>query len=280
MDFFQHEPLLRFGCFAGVLFLMTVWEHRAPRRSPEGRRLSRWACNLGLIAIDTVLVRLLLPLGAVGMALVAERQSWGVFNNVAVPSWLAVVLSVVVLDLTIYLQHVLFHAVPALWRLHLVHHSDLEFDASTGVRFHPIEMLLSMGIKLSAVVLLGAPALAVLLFEVILNVSSLFNHGNVRLPSRLDRVLRWLVVTPDMHRVHHSIHGAEQNSNFGFNLSWWDRLLGTYRAQPAEGHAGMTIGLEELRKRGRVERLERLLTLPFETRIVAEESWRESRRAF
>jgi sterol desaturase/sphingolipid hydroxylase (fatty acid hydroxylase superfamily) len=198
----------------------------------------------------------------VGVALGAEEHGWGLFNNVAVPAWLAVVLAVVALDLIIYLQHVMFHAVPLLWRLHMVHHADLDFDVSTGLRFHTIEILLSMGIKAAAVVLLGAPALGVLIFEVLLNATSMFSHGNVRLPAWLDRVLRLLVVTPDMHRVHHSVDPRETNSNFGFNLPWWDFLLGTYRAQPEAGHEGVTIGLEQFRDE-RVEQLPWMLLLPF-----------------
>ena len=194
-------------------------------------------------------------------ALVAEAQGWGLFNALAAPWWVALVGSVIVLDLAIYLQHVLFHAVPALWRLHRVHHADLEFDVTTGLRFHPVEILLSMGIKLAVVVALGPPAVAVLIFEVVLNATAMFNHGNVRLPAYVDRVARWVVVTPDMHRVHHSVRPDETNSNFGFNLPWWDRLLGTYRAQPADGHEGMTIGIEQFRQ-ARELWLDRMLIQP------------------
>jgi sterol desaturase/sphingolipid hydroxylase (fatty acid hydroxylase superfamily) len=256
------ESILRLGCFAAVLLLMALWEALAPRRRPTQSRPLRWFSNLGLVALDTLAVRFLVPLGAVGVALLAAERGWGLLNNVPLPAWLCVALAVVALDFVIYLQHVLFHAVPALWRLHMVHHADLDFDASTGVRFHPIEILLSMGIKMAAVVVLGAPALAVVVFEVLLNATSVFNHGNVRMPARLDRVLRLFVVTPEMHRVHHSAHARETNSNFGFNLPWWDFLLGTYRAQPAEGHEGMTIGLEQFRDE-RVERLHWMLLLPF-----------------
>ena len=188
-----------------------------------------------------------MPTTAVGLALVAEARGWGLVHALGLPMWASVPLAVVALDLAIYLQHVLFHAVPALWRLHRVHHADLEIDVTTGARFHPIEILLSMGIKLGVVAALGAPAVAVLLFEVLLNATSMFNHSNVRMPLRLDRVLRWVVVTPDMHRVHHSIAARETNSNFGFNLPWWDRLFGTYRDQPAAGHEAMTIGIEQFR---------------------------------
>ncbi|MBI1913676.1 MAG: sterol desaturase family protein [Planctomycetes bacterium] len=241
---------------------MALWEVLAPRRRLTVSRPLRLSGNLGLVALDTLAVHFLIPLGAVGMALVAQERGWGLFNNVRWPDWLVGGLSVVALDLAIYLQHVLFHAVPLLWRLHMVHHADLDFDTTTGVRFHPVEILLSMGIKMGTVLLLGPPALAVLLFEVLLNGTSLFNHGNVRLPAWLDRVLRLVVVTPEMHRVHHSVLPRETNSNFGFNLPWWDYFFGTYRAQPAAGHEDMTIGLEQFRDE-RVERLDQMLLLPF-----------------
>ena len=261
MDILSHEPLIRLAFFAGVLALMALWEALAPRRwLTVGRR--RWFGNLALVALDTLAVRFLVPLGAVGVALLGREHGWGLLNNVALPEWLAVLLAVVVLDLVIYLQHVLFHAVPALWRLHMVHHADLDFDTTTGVRFHPFEILLSAGIKMAAVLAIGAPALGVLLFEVLLNATSLFNHGNVRLPAWLDRLLRLVVVTPEMHRVHHSIVARETNSNFGFSLPWWDYLLGTYRSQPAAGHEDMTIGLKQFRDE-RVERLGTMLLLPF-----------------
>ena len=196
------------------------------------------------------------------LALVAEARGFGLLNVIRLPDWLALLVSVLVLDLAIYLQHVLFHAVPALWRLHRMHHADLEFDVTTGLRFHPIEIALSMLIKFAVVAAIGAPALSVLVFEVLLNATSMFNHANMRIPTWIDRVLRWLVVTPDMHRVHHSIVARETNSNFGFNLPWWDRLFGTYRDQPAAGHRDMTIGIEQFREPGE-QRLDRMLTQPF-----------------
>jgi sterol desaturase/sphingolipid hydroxylase (fatty acid hydroxylase superfamily) len=196
------------------------------------------------------------------MALAADENGWGLFNGLALPLWLAVALSVIIMDFAIYLQHVLIHAVPALWRLHRMHHADLDFDVTTGARFHPLEIILSMGLKLMVVGALGAPAAAVLIFEVILNATSMFNHSNVGLPARLDRAVRLIVVTPDMHRVHHSVIPAETNSNFGFSLPWWDHLFGTYKAQPEAGHAGMTIGIEQFRD-GRDLRLDRMLIQPF-----------------
>ena len=257
-----YEPHIRLGAFAAVFALMALWEMIEPRRRQAIGRAWRWPNNLGVVLANTLLLRLVFPTTAVGVALLAETQGWGLLNVLAVPAWAAVVGAVAVLDLAIYLQHVLFHAVPALWRLHRMHHADLEFDVTTGARFHPIEILFSMGIKLGVVAALGAPAVAVLIFEVLLNATSMFNHGNVRLPQRIDRVLRWIVVTPDMHRVHHSVVQRETNSNFGFNLPWWDRLFGTYRAQPAAGHEGMTIGIEQFRD-PRELRLDRMLLQPF-----------------
>jgi sterol desaturase/sphingolipid hydroxylase (fatty acid hydroxylase superfamily) len=263
VDVLRYEPVIRLGCFGGILLVMALWEALAPRRGHTVSRPVRWASNLGLTALNTLAVRFLVPLGAVGTALYAQERGWGVLNNVRLPDGLSVLLAVVALDLIIYLQHVMFHAVPLLWRLHLVHHADLDFDATTGVRFHTVEILLSMGLKMGAVVLLGAPAVAVVAFEVLLNATSVFSHGNVRLPAWLDRLLRWVVVTPEMHRVHHSALPQETNSNFGFNLPWWDFLFGTYRAQPVEGHEGMTVGLSHLRDERRADRLHWMLLLPF-----------------
>jgi sterol desaturase/sphingolipid hydroxylase (fatty acid hydroxylase superfamily) len=257
-----HEPLVRLVAFAGIFAAMAGWEILAPRREQTLARGMRWPGNIGVVVLDTALVRIAFPTTAVGLALLAEARGWGLFNALALPIWASVPLAVIALDLAIYLQHVLFHAVPALWRLHRMHHADLELDVTTGARFHPIEILLSMGIKLGVIAALGTPAIGVLLFEVLLNATSMFNHSNVRMPVRLDRVLRWIVVTPDMHRVHHSILARETNSNFGFNLPWWDRLFGTYRDQPAAGQLGMTIGIEQFRDFSEL-RLDRMVTQPF-----------------
>ncbi len=257
-----YEPAIRLSFFLGIFSLMVVWEVAMPRRARALTRRVRWPSNLGIVAFNTVLLRLVVPTTAVGLALLSQEQSWGLFNNLAIPFWLSIGLSVLLLDLAIYLQHVMFHAVPALWRLHRMHHADLDFDVTTGARFHPIEIVLSMGIKLAVIVVLGAPAIAVLIFEVALNATSMFNHGNVRIAPRVDGLLRLLVVTPDMHRVHHSVLPDETNSNFGFNLPWWDRLLGTYRAQPVAGHDGMTIGIEQFRT-SRDQWLDRMLAQPF-----------------
>jgi sterol desaturase/sphingolipid hydroxylase (fatty acid hydroxylase superfamily) len=241
------EPEIRLTAFLGVLAAMALWEIAAPRRRRDFPRVIRWTNNLALVIVDTVILRLTFPILAVGLAVMAEDRGWGLFNNLDIPVWGAALVSMLLLDLAIYLQHVMFHAVPALWRLHRMHHADLDFDATTGLRFHPVEIVISMAIKLAVVAALGPPAFAVLLFEVILNATALFNHGNINLPVSIDRWLRWAVVTPDMHRVHHSMDPRETNSNYGFNLPWWDRLLGTYVAQPAKGHTGMGIGIEQFR---------------------------------
>jgi len=258
----EHEPIIRLACFLGVLVSMAMWEFVAPRRRLSINKVLRWFSNIGLTVVNTLAVRLAFALGAVGIALVAEQRQWGLFNNISLPAWLAIILSVLALDLAIYLQHVMFHAVPLFWRLHMVHHADLDFDVTTGLRFHTIEILLSMGIKAAAIILLGAPPAAVLIFEVLLNATTMFNHSNIWMPAGLDRALRLVVVTPDMHRVHHSVIPGETNSNFGFNLPWWDFLLGTYRSQPSQGHEGMEIGLRQFRERY-VEWLPWMLLLPF-----------------
>lgn len=222
----------------------------------------RWPNNLGVTILDALLVRIVLPTSAVGFGVLAESRGWGLFNLLSFPAWLEVTLAVVLLDLAIYGQHVLFHYVPALWRFHRMHHADLDVDVSTGARFHPLEVLLSFVLKFAAVAGLGASPLSVLIFEILLNATSLFNHSNLRLPPRIDRTLRYLVVTPDMHRIHHSVVNRETNSNFGFNLPWWDRLFRTYRPQPGAGHEGMTVGLDRFRD-ARELRLDRMLTQPF-----------------
>ena len=257
-----NELLIRLAAFAGIFAVMAAWEILAPRRDQKLGRRTRWSGNIGIVILDAVLVRLVFLITAVGLALVAEARGWGLFYVLDLPTWVSVPLAVMALDLAVYLQHVLFHAVPTLWRLHRMHHADLELDVTTGTRFHPIEIILSMGIKLGAVAAMGVPAVAVLAFEVLLNATSIFNHSNVRIPAWVDRGLRWIVVTPDMHRVHHSILAPETNSNFGFNLPWWDRLFGTYRDQPSAGHLGMTIGIEQFREPAE-QRLGCMLTQPF-----------------
>lgn len=256
------ETVIRLAFFFGVLALVAAWEAVAPRRRRELGRAVRWANNLAIVAIDAALVRLLFPVTAVTLGFLGEERGWGLLNALHLPPGVAVPLAVLGLDLAIYLQHVLFHAVPALWHLHRMHHADLDVDVTTGTRFHPIEILLSMAVKLATIAALGAPAMAVLAFEILLNATSMFNHGNIRLPKGLERALRWMIVTPDMHRVHHSVVPEETNSNFGFSMPWWDRLFGTYRAEPKAGHEAMTVGIAQFRT-PREQWLDRLLTQPF-----------------
>jgi sterol desaturase/sphingolipid hydroxylase (fatty acid hydroxylase superfamily) len=256
------EATFRLLLFAAVLLAVALWEKAAPRRQLLAGRKQRWPTNLSLVAVNTIAVRLLLPVLPVGLAVMVEYRGAGLLQTLTMPFWLKVALALLLLDLIIYLQHVLFHYLPPLWRLHRVHHTDLEIDVTTGNRFHPLEIVISMLLKLAAVALLGAPPLAVFIFEAVLNAAAQFNHGNVSIPLQLDRWLRLLVVTPDMHRVHHSIIPRETNSNFGFNIPLWDRLFGTYRPQPELGHAGMTIGLKEYRDPAQLT-LPRLLIQPF-----------------
>jgi sterol desaturase/sphingolipid hydroxylase (fatty acid hydroxylase superfamily) len=259
-----HEPALRLAAFAAVLAAMALWEVLAPRRPRTLSRGRRWPANLALVALNTLAVRLLFPAAALGVALSAQAHGWGLLNQYAVPAWAALAAGLVLLDLAIYLQHVVFHAVPALWRLHRVHHADLDMDVTTGARFHPLEIALSMLVKFAAIAALGVPPAAVVAFEVLLNATSMFNHANVRIAPALEPALRWLLVTPDMHRVHHSTERDETNSNFGFNLSVWDRLFGTYRAQPRAGHQAMSIGVPELRDAAQCSSLAGMLALPFQ----------------
>jgi len=258
----SNEPVIRLGFFAGIFGLMAIWEVLSARRELTTGKGRRWVGNLSLVLVDTLIVRLLFPTAAVGTALIVADLGWGVLNVVSVPYWAALLISVAVLDLAIYLQHVMFHALPALWRLHMVHHADVDLDVTSGARFHPIEILISMVYKLAVISVLGPPVLGVLIFEVVLNALAMFNHANVRMPLVLDRVLRWIIVTPDMHRVHHSVDSWEHNRNFGFNLSCWDRVLGTYRDQPAKGHQEMIIGLKSFRNRT-WQALPRILAMPF-----------------
>jgi sterol desaturase/sphingolipid hydroxylase (fatty acid hydroxylase superfamily) len=253
---------IRLIAFVGVFVTLATFEILAPRRKLLTSKAQRWSANLTLIALNPLSVLLIFPILPIGLALLASEQNWGLLNQWDMPYWFDVVIGVVVLDLVVYTQHVLHHAIPMLWRLHMVHHADLDFDMTTGLRFHPIEIIVSMVIKLSAVAVLGAPPLAVLIFEVALNSTAMFNHANIRVPKQIDRILRLLVVTPDMHRVHHSVIIRETNSNYGFNLPWWDRLLGTYKAQPSKGHEDMVIGLSQFRDQKKLT-LPWLLILPF-----------------
>ncbi len=259
----NHEITIRLSFFFGVFIIMAIWEMVAPRRQLIVPKLLRWSNNLALVVLNSVLLRLLFPAAAVGMAFFASEQGWGIFNYYSVPLPVAVIASVIIMDGMIYLQHVMVHAVPTLWRLHRVHHADPDIDVTTGARFHPLEIILSMLIKFSVIIVLGPPVIAVIIFEVLLNATAMFNHSNVRLNLTLDKYLRLFVVTPDMHRVHHSVEPDETNSNFGFNLPWWDRLFGTYREQPRAGHNKMTIGIHQFNQPSEVTWLHKMLVLPF-----------------
>ncbi|MCF8143397.1 MAG: sterol desaturase family protein [Deltaproteobacteria bacterium] len=257
-----NEAGLRIAFFVGIFLAVALVERVVPRRVLTTSKKTRWFGNIGIVFINTFLLRLLVPAGAVGVSVWIGHQGWGIFNYIRWPFWLEVALTVVILDFIIYMQHVMFHAVPVLWRLHMMHHADLDYDLTTGTRFHPLEIIISLGIKAVAITVLGAPPVGVIVFEILLNGTAMFNHGNFFIPLGIDRVLRLLVVTPDMHRVHHSVFPNETNTNFGFNLPWWDRLCGTYRSQPRKGHEQMTIGLNQFRDPSRLT-LPWLLALPF-----------------
>ncbi len=263
----EHELPIRLGFFFGIFAIMATWELLAPKRRLTVSKTLRWTSNIGLVFLNSFVLRLLFPAAAVGVAVVTNEQGWGLINYYQIPFVVAVFISVIVMDFVIWVQHVMFHAIPLLWRLHRVHHADLDYDVTTGARFHTIEIILSMLIKFATIVLLGPPVVAVVIFEVLLNATAMFNHANVGLPPALDRALRWVLVTPDMHRVHHSVEDDEANSNFGFSLTWWDRIFGTYRDQPRAGHEDMTIGIHRYRDPKLVDRLPGMLALPFIGRI-------------
>ncbi len=263
----EHEKTIRFSFFIGTLIIMALWEVIAPKRALTVSKVLRWTNNLGLVFLNTLVLRLLFPAAAVGIAAFATQHGWGLLNYYSIPLGLSVILSIIAMDFIIYLQHVLVHAVPALWRLHRVHHADLDYDVTTGTRFHPIEIILSMLIKFATIIVLGPPVVAVIIFEIVLNVMAMFNHGNVGLPKALDTLLRWFIVTPDMHRIHHSIEDDETNSNFGFNLSCWDRLLGTYREQPRGGHLAMKIGIHNFTDVKQTNWITGMLVMPFTGKI-------------
>ena len=256
------EAVTRLAAFALVFGVLALWEVFSPRRPLVAGRKGRWPSNLGILVVDVLAVRVLIPTAAVGAALFAAGNGWGLLRLAELRLSVASILGFLALDLAIYAQHVVFHYVPWLWRLHRMHHADLDIDVTTGLRFHPFEILISLGIKIATVLAFGIPPVAVFVFEVVLNATSLFNHSNVAMSPRVDRIVRLLLVTPDMHRVHHSVIRRETDSNFGFNLPWWDRLFGTYRAEPEAGHTGMTLGLPNFRD-PRELRLDRLLTQPF-----------------
>lgn len=257
-----HPETMRLVTFVALFVVLAVAEALWPRRVLTVSKLRRWSANLAIVGLDTVAARLVLPLAPFALAVHAQAEGWGLFPFVRISGPLEIVTSLLLLDLLIYWQHRFFHRIPLFWRIHRMHHIDLDLDVSSGTRFHPIEIILSLVVKLAAVVLLGVSPLAILLFEILLNATSMFSHANLRLPLAVDRWLRLLLVTPDMHRVHHSVIVRETDSNFGFNLPWWDRLFGTYTAQPRDGHDGMRIGLKEWRHQGEVGLLY-LLRVPF-----------------
>ncbi len=258
----NNEIVIRIACFLGIFALIAIWELITPRRVLTTSKTKRWFGNLGIVGLNSLAAQLVMPIMPVAMALVVQKNGWGLLNTLNISFPLTVIAGVIILDVAIYIQHVMFHALPILWRFHMMHHADLDYDLTTGLRFHPIEIILSVCIKLAVVAAFGTPALAVIIFEILLNATATFNHGNIYIPGPIDRVLRLFVVTPDMHRVHHSVTIRETNCNFGFNLPWWDRLFGTYRPQPAAGHEGMTIGLSQFRDSGRLT-LPWMLALPF-----------------
>jgi sterol desaturase/sphingolipid hydroxylase (fatty acid hydroxylase superfamily) len=261
-NFISPETLVRLGFFASIFFVVALSEKIVPRRILLKSKKKRWISNLGMQIIDVVVLRLIFPLFPVGVAVICAQRGWGLLNYYQITPPLAVIIGVLALDLVIYLQHLMFHFVPIFWRVHMVHHTDQDIDVTTALRFHPLEIILSLLIKFAAVAVIGAPPLSVLIFEIMLNGASMFNHGNVRIPISFDRIIRMVLVTPDMHRVHHSVVVRETNSNYGFSFSWWDRLFGTYKTQPQEGHDKMKIGLNGYHD-DRSLKLSALLTMPF-----------------
>nr|WP_302469811.1 sterol desaturase family protein [Vibrio antiquarius] len=259
---FQDPSWIRLGFFLGVLLLCALWENKLPRKTLTASRGFRWVNNLSLVAVNSLIVTLVMPIAAFQAAIIAQEQQWGLFNLLSLPAWLNVLLAVILLDFVIYVQHVVFHYVKPLWKLHRMHHADLDIDVTTGARFHPIEIIISMGVKIATVFILGVSPIAIVVFEIVLNASAMFNHSNAKLALSADQKLRNVIVTPDMHRVHHSVIAKETNSNFGFFLSVWDRLFGTYRAQPELGHDDVLIGIPEIRNEAE-QRLDKLLMQPF-----------------
>lgn len=264
--FFENESYIRLGAFLGIFALLTIWEISTPKRELLELRRFRWFSNIGLIVISSVLIRFILPTAAVGVALHVEQDNLGFLNHYDLPFLLQFVLAFVLMDLAIYFQHVMFHALPLFWRFHRVHHSDLDCDITTGLRFHPFEIVISIVFKFLVIISVGVPVIAVVIFEIILNAASMFTHSNIKIPATFESIVRWFIVTPDMHRIHHSIKENETNSNFGFFISLWDRMLGTYTSEPEYGHANMQIGLKNFRE-PKWQNLRWLIYLPFVTDV-------------
>lgn len=265
--FFQYENYIRLGSFSGLFALLTIWEIASPKRALLDVRRFRWFSNIGLVVISSMLIRFILPTAAVGIALNVEQNQVGFLNHINAPAAVRFIFAFILMDLAIYFQHVIFHALPLFWRFHRVHHTDLDCDVTTGLRFHPFEMLISILFKFLVIISIGAPVLAVVIFEIILNAASMFTHSNIKIPAALEPVVRWFIVTPDMHRIHHSIKENETNSNFGFFISVWDRLLGTYIRDPEGGHENMQIGVEGFRE-PKWQNLRWLIYLPFVSKIT------------
>ena len=262
------ESTLRYYALIGAFGLIAVWEALAPRRVPVPAVRGRWAVNIALTVLLSVVIAVVFPVLSVGTALVAQRHGWGLFNQVDTPFLVECLLAFLALDFARYAMHMALHRIGPLWRLHRVHHSDVDYDSTTSLRFHPLEAVVTVGAQLAAVVALGAPVVAVLAYEMASVLITFFSHGNVRIPERLDRALRWFVVTPDLHRVHHSAIVDESNANFSSVLPWWDHALRTYRAQPALGHEAMEIGLADVRD-ARARSFRWLIAAPFAMRSAA-----------
>lgn len=263
---FKYESYIRLISFFGLFALLTLWEISSPKRELLQLRQFRWFSNIGLIVISSVLVRFIVPTAAVGVAFHVEENNLGFLNYYDLPFVIHFLLAFILMDLSIYFQHVMFHSLPLFWRFHRVHHSDLDCDVTTGLRFHPFEMLISIIFKFLVILSIGAPVITVVIFEIILNAASMFTHSNIKMPHTIERIFRWFFVTPDMHRIHHSIHENETNSNFGFFISWWDRLFDTYISQPKDGHEKMELGLSFFRE-PKWQNLRWLIYLPFVAKI-------------
>ncbi len=264
--FFEYESVIRLGSFIAIFALLSIWEIASPRRKLLKLRGFRWFSNFSLVVISSVLVRFIFPTAAVGVALIVEQNQLGLLYYFELPVLTHFIIAFILMDLSLYIQHVIFHALPLFWRFHRVHHSDLDCDITTGLRFHPFEIVLSILIKFIAIAAFGIPVLAVVIFEVILNAASMFSHSNIKIPAVIEPMIRWFIVTPDMHRIHHSINENETNSNFGFFISAWDRVFGTYIKEPEEGHANMQIGLSSFRE-PKWQDIRWLIYLPFVSKI-------------
>ena len=256
------ESSIRLAIFLGMFLLLAIAEVLFPRRKPAYSKPKRWLSNLGISALNTLVVRISFPIAGVAAAMLAQERQWGLLNQLPLAAWLNILVFLLLFDLAIYWQHRLFHVVPWLWRFHRMHHTDVDYDLTTGSRFHPCSILISAAIKIALVIVLGASAAAILTAEVVLNVTAMFNHSNLKLPQSMDHKLRKILVTPDMHRIHHSTDSIEHNANFGFNFPWWDRIFGSYLDQPKMSHEDMDIGITGFQERKSID-IFTLLIQPF-----------------